>query len=126
VNILPRETIHLELEADGNALTPRRIVAEPRTPERTITFRLSQDYKPHALLTVSNPFSKSVNYDLFMLVLEDRAERPRSTSSCPVPPHGAVHELWPDVIYTLMATNFRFVEGAAAQRCDAADLRERP
>jgi hypothetical protein len=126
VNVLPGETMHLELEADGNALTPRRMVAEPRTRERTITFGLSQDDKRETLLTVSNPFSKSVKYDLFMLVLEDRAERPRSTSSCLVPPRGAVHELWPDAIYTLMATNFRFVEGAAAQTCDAADLRERP
>jgi len=126
LNILPGETIHLEMEPEGNALRPRRIVTELRAPERTVTFQFSQDAKLGMLLTVNNPFSRPLKYDLFMLLLEDREEKPRSTSSCPVVPHLQVYESWPDVIFTLTVTNFRFVEEAAAHTCDAAQLRERP
>jgi len=112
LSILPGETIHLELDADGNSLTPRRTVTDPRTPERTVTFRFSQDKKLGMVLTVDNPFSKAVKYDLFMLLLDDLEQKPRPTSSCPVLPHLQVYEQWPDVIFTLIAANFRFVEGA--------------
>ena len=117
LTVLPGETIHLEMDVDGNVLTPRRIVSDPRTPEKTVTFRFKQEDKIGMLLTVENPFPKPLKYDLFMLLVEDRERKPRATSSCPVLPKLSVYEQWPNAIYTLVAANFRFVEGADSTKC---------
>jgi hypothetical protein len=124
LDIFPGDTIRLEAEASGEAVSPRRIVAEASAPERTITFRFSQDEKNGMRLIVENPFPKALKYDLFMVLLDD--DDPRSTSSCPVVPHGATYELWPHPIYMLVAANFRFVNTDSGMKCDAAPIQRAP
>ena len=78
------------------------------------------------VFAASNPFPKPLKFDLFMLLLDGPEQRPRSTSSCPVQLGLEHYELWPHPIFTLLAMNFRFVEGSAARSCDAPpEMRER-
>jgi hypothetical protein len=119
VYLLPGDALQLELEPDGNRLTPRRIVSNPSMPEKTISLRFSQDAKGRMIFAATNPFSNAVKFDLFMLLLDDPQDRPRATSSCPIQSRLTNFELWQQPIFTLVATNFRFVEGDAARKCDA-------
>jgi len=117
VTIYPGETVFIEATPENGQLTNLTGVRQPTHPERTITFRFSQDPEmadgTHMLLKVESPFPQPLKYRLGMM-------RPTSddlfnTSSCPVHAGHPVFEHWSHPIFQLVAIDFRLVSESSRE-----------
>jgi hypothetical protein len=112
ITIYAGEKILIEADEGAEGPTNFRNVAQNLQPQKTITFELSQtgDSQGHSLmvLRVENPFPRSIRYRLGIMALEDKEERVRGTSTCPVRQHGTSFESWPYPIYQAVVAEIRF------------------
>ena len=112
--IFPEETLFIEATEGKNAPIELKSVPENTHPERTIVFKFNQgdDAKTDTsmFLTVHNPFSRPLRYNLAMTPLEQQSKGLYKTSSCPVMAEGQVFEHWPYPIFQLIVSNMHFLK----------------
>lgn len=111
VTIFPGETLLLEADVSGDRLVNLRSVKENKNPERTLVFDFKQGFtgKTDMLLTVKNPFPRTVKYRLGMQLLDK--DGLLKTSSCPVIAGGSAFEMWPHPIFQLVVLEFNLLPG---------------
>jgi hypothetical protein len=112
LNILPGETLYLETESVGGQLKNLRTVASPKNKATTITVKFEQLNDPkldrHMLLTVTNPFTKPLQYQAG--ILRPQNDHAVATSVCPVGPGQQSFEHWPEPLVRMLMRDLRLIE----------------
>lgn len=117
VTIFAGETLHLEADVAGDAITTLRPVTEITAPDKTISLTFEQRAgKTDMTLSISNPFSRMLKYRLGMQVLGRDALL--KTSSCPIIAKGRSFEHWGHPIVQLVLTDFRLLSDGDAMVCE--------
>ena len=122
VTVYPGETVLVEATEEEGRLTRLTAVQTARHPERTLTFRLTQEASigdgTGMVLKVDSPFAGVIKYRLGMM-LPSREDLLR-TSACPLRGGQASYEHWPHPIFQIVAADFRLVdsESKAATTCE--------
>jgi len=110
ISIYAGETIYVEAKEGKDAPMELIQVKTIQNPERTIVFKFEQQKETgdgkSMLLTVKNPFSKAIRYNMGMMPLD--RERLLKTSSCPVRAGLSVFENWPFPIFQIVVANIHF------------------
>jgi hypothetical protein len=121
LNILPGETLFLEAEIVGGEIKNLHPVASVKNKANTIIVKFEQLHDPkldrHMLLTVTNPFSKTLRYQAEIL----RAQRDEDTTVCPVRPGLQTFEHWPEPLARLLMKDLHLVEPASNEANDGCD-----
>lgn len=103
ITILPGEELFIEAEPVGSQLVNLRQVHKNTRPEKTLVLKFWQAGDGiDMMLSVNNPFSRALKYQLARIDTEHDALQ--KTSSCPVKPHQTAFEHWnePQVQLVLM------------------------
>lgn len=116
ISILPGEELLIEADLlEGDRLGNFRQVTAMQNPEKTIRFSFTQmDTSVGMMLSVQNPFSFPIKYNLDMIDFEGN---PHQTSSCPVGGNMSVYEMWPHPIPELILSNMRVLAESAKSVC---------
>lgn len=115
VSIVAGQTIFIEAEVEGNVLTKLTSVDKVRAPAKTFTAKLEQIEGKAMMLVVTNPFSKTLKFNMGMMPLD--SERLLKTSSCPISPGTSSYETWPYPIFQVVLANARLLEPGANPGC---------
>jgi hypothetical protein len=112
LGILPGETLYMEAENVGGQLKNLRPVASVKNKANTIIVKFEQLHDPkldrHMLLTVTNPFSKTLRYQAG--ILRAQQDHPEATSVCPVGAGQQNFEHWPEPLVRMMMMDLRLVD----------------
>jgi len=120
VTIYPGETIHVEAGLGKDSLENLRAVEKVADPSKTLTLTFKQEpagkksKRPMMKLTVDNPFPKKIKYHTQVMLLSGNIIK---TSTCPVGAGQTSYESWPDPIFQLILTDFRFA-GEKEEKCE--------
>jgi len=110
ISIFAGETLYIEATEGEEGPTDFVQVKTIRNPERTLVFKFEQQKDvgdgKSMLLTVKNPFSKTLRYKLGMMPLD--MEKLVKTSSCPVAGGQSVFESWPYPIFQIVIGKIHF------------------
>ncbi|MFI5159345.1 MAG: hypothetical protein ACHQF4_10800 [Sphingobacteriales bacterium] len=108
VQIFPGETLYIETDIVKDSLINLKAVPTIINKEKTITISFSQDYenKVHKqmILKVNNPFSKSLIYHAHINLM--KTKKWINSSVLPVKPNLESFEIWPDIITTVVLSDF--------------------
>jgi len=115
VSVIAGQTVHIEAEVEGDRLTKLTAVDKIAAPAKTITASLEQVDGKGMMLVVTNPFSKTLKFNMGMMSLG--SERLLKTSSCPIVPGGKIYEMWPSPIFQIVLANARLLEPDANPGC---------
>jgi hypothetical protein len=115
VSVLAGQTIHIEAEVDGNRLTQLTAVDKVTAPAKTMTASLEQVDGKGMMLVVTNPFAKTLKFNMGMMGLG--SDRLLKTSSCPIVPGGKIYEMWPYPLFQIVLSNARLLEPDANPGC---------
>jgi hypothetical protein len=122
LNVLPGETLYLEAETVGGQIKSLHAVTSVKNKANTIIVKFEQLHDPkldrHMLLTVTNPFSKTLRYQAG--ILRAQQDRPEGTSVCPVGPGQQSFEHWPEPLARVLIRDVGLVEPGSneAKGCD--------
>jgi hypothetical protein len=110
LQIYPGDQLLIETEIKGDTIFSMKVVAENKFPKKTIILNFAQEIEGRAhlqmMLSVTNPFDKSLIYDAAMYrVGKDSWSK---TSIIPIRPGLINFETWADIIITLILENWRF------------------
>lgn len=112
LQIYPTEKIFIETEIKNDSIYSMKVVKDNLNPEKTITIEFMQEIKEkeseRMVLTVTNPFDKTLKYEALMFV--NGASDWMSTSIIPVRPKLMTIEMWNDVILSLVLVEWK-IEG---------------
>ena len=112
LQVFPGENLFVETEVAGDTIASMKVVKEIKHPEKTITIKFEQVIKDKVpqqmILTVSNPFTKSLLYNaaMYRVGSNDWSE----TSIVPVRAGLSTMEMWSDIIITLALHDWRFIK----------------
>lgn len=107
INVLAGEEFLVEFDdADGELSNPHYVKTVAK-PERTVSFRLEQTDEG-TILTVKNPFSKSIIYDC--LIQHYSEQRLQKTSIIPVQPRLTSFEMWPYPVAQVVISKVRYAQ----------------
>lgn len=107
VTILPGETLYIEAEVNDGRLTRLHRVDSLRNPGKTLVLKFSQATSgTDMLLSVSNPFLKTLKYHLAAMATESSPLT--KLASCPVRPGTESFETWPNPVFQLVLMQFEF------------------
>ncbi|MFL6660347.1 MAG: hypothetical protein ACJ8GW_19830 [Massilia sp.] len=116
VLVVSGQTIYVEAEVADNKLVNLVAVDRITKPAMTITLNLVQLEDRGMLLTVNNPFSKMLKFDMAMTPLS--YQKMVKTSSCPVTAGGVAYEQWPYPITQILLQRARLLEPSASMSCE--------
>ncbi len=112
LQIYPSETLLIETEIKGDSIYSMKVVKENINPEKTIIIDFQQEVKnkqnERMILSVTNPFNKTLRYEALMFVNGGSDWTP--TSIIPVRPKLKTFEMWNDVILSMVLVEWRFGE----------------
>jgi hypothetical protein len=114
VTIRPGETICVDVEDTGNAVSLSGVVTVVSGKTLVITFRRDTD-PPSMILTVRNPFGRFLRYKSGLL--RPGASNYVYTSSCPVLSGRIGIELWPYPIDAMKLNAFELLSDASDTSC---------
>lgn len=103
LTIVAGQTIYVEAEVSGHRLINFTAVDTIKKPEKTITAKLEQMDHGGMMLQVTNPFQKSLKFNMGVMPLNSNGLH--KTSSCPIIPGGSAYEMWPYPIFQLVLSN---------------------
>jgi hypothetical protein len=109
IQLYPGETIHIEILQENGAVKKLTAVKEIKDSSRTVTISFSQSVNKEspglATLKVTNPFSSRLIYKakIFLLTQNDWAD----TNVLPVEPGIAGFEAWPQVITSIILSDWK-------------------
>lgn len=116
ISLLPGDKIYIEAILEDEKFINLKQVQINSNPEKTIIFNFQQmDGKIDMILSVKNPFSELMKFNLNMIDFEGN---PHKTSSCPVVSGGSVYEMWPHIIPELIVSNIHLLSEAEAISCE--------
>ncbi len=108
ISLLPGDKLFIEATVQSDEIGDFKQVQEITNKDITLIFSFTQmDSDNGMMLSVKNPFSKSIKYHLNMI---DFAGNPHNTSSCPVMANLSVFESWGHPIPELVLTEMHFVD----------------
>lgn len=107
INVLAGEEFLVEFDETDGALSNPRYVKTAAKPERTVSFRLEQTDEG-TILTVKNPFAKSIIYDC--VIQHYSEQRLRKTSIVPVQAKLVSFEMWPYPVAQVVVSNVRYAQ----------------
>jgi len=105
INVLAGEEMLVEFDDTDGTLSNPRYVKTGAKPERTISFRLEQTDEG-TVLSVKNPFTKSIIYDCAIQHYSE--QRFRKTSIIPVRAGLVSFEMWPYPVAQVVVSNVRY------------------
>lgn len=109
LQIYPGESLLIEVETGNKEITSMKIVKENLNPEKTIEVEFTQNTKDRKsesmMLKVVNPFKKDLEYKAMMFVVGH--DQWINTNVLPVKAKLTGFETWPDVIITLVLTEWK-------------------
>lgn len=109
LQIYPSENIFIETEIKSDSIYSMSVVKENLNPEKTIIVEFNQNIKGNMhdgmMLSVKNPFDKTLKYEAFMYINGGTEWIP--TSIIPIRPNLVNYELWSDVILSLVLVEWR-------------------
>jgi hypothetical protein len=119
--ILPGETVYLEAEEKNGVLLNVHAIPTLKVKAKTIVFKFEQmkgELDGHMMLTVTNPFSKTLRYHMGIRRVGNDAMK--KTSACSVIPKGQSFEHWPDPLVVLGFKDLHLVEpdSPGANECE--------
>lgn len=100
-SILPGTKIFAEATINSDSSIEQTKVSEIKKPDITLTFNLTKT-NSGMMLSVKNPFEKTIKYHLNMIDYKGKAH---NTSSCPVRAGLSVFESWPHPIPEILVSN---------------------
>lgn len=116
LTIVAGQTIYVEAEVSGRRLINFTAVDTIKKPEKTITAKLEQMDHGGMMLQVTNPFQKSLKFNMGVMPLNSNALH--KTSSCPIIPGGSAYEMWPYPIFQLVLSNAHLLEPQDEIACE--------
>jgi hypothetical protein len=109
LQIYPGEKLFIEVEINKKEITSMKVVKENLNPEKTIKIEFTQTVKDRKsemmMLEIVNPFKKDLEYKAMMFIVGH--DKWISTSVLPVKAKLTGYETWPDVIITLVLTEWK-------------------
>jgi hypothetical protein len=109
LQIYPGEKLFIEVENDKKEITSMKVVKDNLNPEKTIEIEFTQTVKDRKsemmMLKIVNPFKKDLEYKVMMYIVGHN--KWISTSVLPVKATLSSYETWPDVIITLVLTEWK-------------------
>ncbi len=109
IQIFPGEKLYIEADVANNRLINFKVVPEISDKSKTLIIEFHQEAKGRVheqmMLTIHNPFNKSLNYKALMNLM--KYKKWVETSVIPVRPKLKSIETWPDIITTMALTGFR-------------------
>ncbi len=115
IAVVAGQNIYVEAEIEGDRLTNYRVVEQIVNPKTTITAKFEQMEDGGMMLTLHNPFNKTLKFNMGIMPLD--AEDLYKTSSCPVIAGGNSFEMWPYPIFQLVLSNGRLMEPSNSVAC---------
>lgn len=110
LQIYPSEKIFIEAEIKRDTIYSMKVVTKNTHPEKTIGVEFTQDAKDRtnitSMLTVKNPFNKTLNYNALMYT--PISQKWKGTSIIPIHPKLQNFETWPHAIISLVLDQWRF------------------
>lgn len=113
--VVAGQTVYIEADVLDGRLVNLVAVDAVAHPGKTITAKLEQVDGKGMMLTVSNPFSRMLKFDMGIMPLEK--DDLYKTSSCPVVPGGGLFEMWPYPIFQVALGNGRLLEESDTVAC---------
>jgi len=109
LQIYPSEHLFIETEINNDKIISMKVVKENKNPSKTIEIKFSQNISGRKsegmILNVSNPFTKSLNYNAMMYIVgKDKWVR---TSIIAIKPKLQNFEMWNDTIISLVLSDWR-------------------
>jgi len=115
LSLLPGDKVYIEAEIIDGKFSDLKQVETPLNPSKTITLEFRQvEDKIDMMLSVNNPFDKSMKFHIDMIDFEGK---PHQTSSCPVMAGKLLFEHWPHVIPEIIISNIRAVDLSDSLTC---------
>jgi hypothetical protein len=114
ITIYPGEQRSVAFSAQGDKLTPVPAGAAGDPAANSVDLALSKTDNG-MVLTVTNPMSRDLKYDVMMRAPDDQLVY---TSSCPVGPGLMNFEHWPHDIKYLELSNFRLLKEGDDTACE--------
>jgi inner membrane protein involved in colicin E2 resistance len=109
LQVYPGEKLNIEVELRKDTIYAMKVVEKNLHPENTVELEFVQVAKDkkheQMMLTVKNPFKKSLIYEAAMYTVN--REDWVNTSIIPIRPGLTNFETWPDVIVTLVLHDWR-------------------
>jgi len=109
LQIYPGEKLFIEVEINKKEITSMKVVKENLNPEKTIEIEFTQTVKDRKsemmMLEIVNPFKKDLEYKAMMFIVGH--DKWISTRVLPVKAKLTGYETWPDVIITLVLTEWK-------------------
>jgi hypothetical protein len=119
LTILPGEKLYIEADFAGEKASLIKSISKMREPSKTLTLYFEQTADvgdgTHMLLTINNPFKKTLKYHARMMTLDEKVT---PTSSCPIKPGLTNYEHWQHPIFQLVITDFRFIKDDESLKCE--------
>lgn len=116
MTVYPGETVYVEVEQQGDALKLLRAVPKLEKPATTLVLKFEQlAGKTDMMLTVTNPLSIVVRFDMGFMAMD--SSRIRATSSCPVQAGLSLFEHWPHPIFQLVLAKPRVLAAGDDHSC---------
>jgi hypothetical protein len=117
IAIVAGQTLHVEVDVDGDTLTGFRVVDVASHPDKTLFVKLEQSEDGSMLLMVTNPFKRPLKFSMGIMPL-DKPDLFK-TSSCPVVAGGSSFESWPEPVFQVVLAKAHFVEAKGNEmKCD--------
>ncbi len=109
LQIYPGEKLFIEVEKVKKEITSMKVVKENLNPEKTIEIKFTQEVKDRKsemmMLKVVNPFKKDLEYEAMMFIVGHN--KWINTNVLPVKAKLTGFETWPDVIITLVLSDWK-------------------
>jgi len=108
VQIFPGETLYIEADIAKDSLIDLHIVPAIIHKDKTITISFSQDHENNIhkqmILKINNPFSESLTYHAHINLM--KTKKWVGSSVLPVQPTLESFETWPDIITSIVLSDF--------------------
>ena len=121
INVYAGQTLYVEADVKGDALTNLHLVKSVTHPERTLSFSFTQpagvgDGKA-MILVVHNPFDRPLRYHAAMMYLDDPKSDLYKTDTCPVMAKLQGSEGWPMPLFMLYLEDLELLQPGADMSC---------
>ena len=109
LQIYPGEKLYIEVEVKKNEIISMKVVNENLNPEKTIEIEFTQKVEDRKnewmMLRIENPFKKDLEYKAMMFIVGH--DKWINTNVLPIQAKLSGYETWPDVIITLVLTEWK-------------------
>lgn len=117
LTIAAGQTVYVEAEIVGDEVHLLRAVESNVAPEKTIVARFEQN-EHGMILETTNPFEKTLKFDMGISPLEDPKAGVYKTSSCPIGPKLQSFEMWQEPILFVVLGRGRVLPDNDKMVCD--------